>query len=106
MKSLTRLLIACSLALAGAAMAQQPDQQQTPKKKQAAEKTHAAQAQPGAPQERPVKQTGALKEHGATNQPGATNEPGTGKGRKPRANQESATAPATGTEGSGQPAAQ
>jgi len=103
MKKFTSLLIGCSLALAGAAMAQQPDQQQTPRKKQAAEKTHAAQAQPGAPQERPGRQTGAMKERGAMNQPGAPNEPGAGKGRKPRANQESATAP--GTEGgvSGQP---
>jgi Putative peptidoglycan binding domain len=105
MKTFTSLLIGCSLALAGAAMAQQPDQQQTPRKKQAAEKTHAAQAQPGAnaakPQERPAKQTGAVKEHGATNQPGATNELGAGKGRKARANQESATAPETNV--SGQP---
>lgn len=107
MKKFTSLLIGCSLALAGAAMAQQPDQQQTPKKRQAAEKTHAAQAQPGAnaakPQERPAKQTGAVKEHGATNQPGATNEPGAGKGRKARANQESATAPGTEAGVSGQP---
>jgi hypothetical protein len=108
MKKFTSLLIGCSLALAGAAMAQQPDQQSSPtKKKPAAEKTHAAQAQPGAnaaqPQERPVKQTGAMKEPGATNQPGAPNEPGTGKGRKARANQESATAPGTETGVSGQP---
>jgi len=103
MKKFTSLLIGCSLALAGAAMAQQPDQQQTPKKKQAAEKTHAAQTQPGAPQERPGKQTGAMKEHGAMNQPGATNEPGAGRGRKTRANQESATAPGTETGVSGQP---
>jgi hypothetical protein len=103
MKKFTSLLIGCSLALAGAAMAQQPDQQQTPKKRQAAEKTHAAQAQPGAPQERPGKQTGAMKERGATNQPGAPNEPGAGKGRKARANQESATAPGTEAGVSGQP---
>ena len=103
MKKFTSLLIGCSLALAGAAMAQQPDQQQTPKKKQAAEKTHAAQTQPGAPQERPGKQTGTMKEHGAMNQPGATNEPGAGRGRKTRANQESATAPGTETGVSGQP---
>jgi hypothetical protein len=101
MKKFTSLLIGCSLALVGAAMAQQPDQQQTPKKKQAAEKTHAAQAQPGAPQERPGKQPGAMKERGAMNQPGAPNEPGAGKGRKTRASQESATAP--GTNVSGQP---
>jgi hypothetical protein len=108
MKKFTSLLIGCSLALAGAAMAQQPDQQSTPtKKKQAAEKTNAAQAQPGAnatkPQERPAKQIGAMKERGATNEPGTTNEPGAGKGRKTRASQESATAP--GTDVSGQPAA-
>jgi hypothetical protein len=83
-------------------MAQQPDQQSTPtKKKQGAEKTHAAQAQPGAnapqPQERPAKHTGAM------NQPGAANEPGAGKGRKARANQESATAPGTEAGVSGQP---
>ena len=53
MKKLTSLLIGCSLALAGAALAQQPDQQQSPSKnKQAPEKTHAAQAQPK-PQARP-----------------------------------------------------
>jgi hypothetical protein len=108
MKKLTSLLIGCSLALAGAAMAQPPDQQSTPtKKKQGAEKTHAAQAQPGAnaaqPQERPGKQTGAVKQHGAMNQPGTANEPGAGKGRKTRANQESATAPGTETGASGQP---
>ena len=108
MKKLTSLLIGCSLALAGAAMAQQPDQQSSPtKKKQAAEKTHGAQAQPGAnapqPQERPAKQTGAMKEHGAMNQTGAANEPGAGKGRKARASQESANAPGTETGASGQP---
>ena len=104
-KLFTSLVIGCSLALAGAALAQQPDQQSTPKKKQGAEKTHAAPAQPGAnagqPQERPGKQTGAVKQHGAMNQPGAANEPG--KGRKTRANQESATAPGTETGVSGQP---
>jgi Putative peptidoglycan binding domain len=108
MKKLTSLLIGCSLALAGGAMAQQPDQQSSPtKKKQGPEKTHAAQAQPGAnaakPQERPAKQTGAMKEHGAMNQTGAANEPGAGKGRKARASQESATAPGTETGVSGQP---
>jgi len=94
MKKLTSLLIGCSLALTGAALAQQPVEQQSPSKgKRPPEKTHAAtQAQPGAnavkPQERPAKQTGAMKEHGTMNQPGtmkehgattqhgATNEPG------------------------------
>jgi hypothetical protein len=131
MKMFTSLLIGCSLALAGAAMAQQPDQQSTPtkKKQQAAEKTNAAEAQPGAkaakPQERPAKQTGAATEQGAgkggkaraneksataqgtetgvSGQPAGspTNQPGAGKGRKARASQESATAPETNA--SGQP---
>jgi len=107
MKKFTSLLIGCSLALAGATMAQPPEQQSTPtKKKQPAEKTHAAEAQPGAkaakPQERPAKQTGAMKEHGAVSQPGAATEPGAGKGRKARTNQESATGAQTGTDVSGQ----
>jgi len=74
MKKLTSLLIGCSLALAGAALAQQPVEQQSPSKgKRAPEKTHAAtQAQPGAnaakPQERPAQQTGAMKGRGATNE--------------------------------------
>ena len=105
-KLFTSLLIGCSLSLAGAALAQQPDQQSTPKKKQGAEKAHAAQGAPGAtPQERPGRQTGAMKGQGAANQPGATNEPGAGKGRKTRAGQESATGAQTGTGVSGQPAA-
>src|SRR5207302_478034 len=68
MKKLTSLLIGCSLALAGAALAQQPVEQQSPpsKGKRAPEKAHATQAQPGAnaakPQEKPAKQTGAMKE--------------------------------------------
>jgi hypothetical protein len=54
MKRVTSLLIGCSLALAGLAIAQQPEQQSSPTKKKqpAAEKTHAAQAQPGATTER------------------------------------------------------
>jgi hypothetical protein len=116
MKNVTSLLIACSLALAGAAMAQPPEQQSTPtKKKQPAEKTHAAQAQPGAkapkPHEPAVKEPGAGKHEGATHQPGAmkepgaahehaaTNEPGAGKGHKAAAHQESATAPKTNVSG-------
>src|SRR5213592_2634909 len=108
MKKLTSLLIGCSLTLAGAALAQQPVEQQSPSKgKRPPEKTHAAtQAQPGAnavkPQERPAKQTGSMKEQGATNERGATNAPGAGKGRKTGAREESANAPATGTDVSGQ----
>jgi Putative peptidoglycan binding domain len=143
MKKLTSLLIGCSLALAGAALAQQPVEQQSPSKgKRAPEKAHATQAQPGAnavkPQERPAKQAGAMKERGATNERAATNqsgaetgkkthagrepaksaetnlpakstgetanEPGAGKGRKARTQQESANAPATGTDTSGKAA--
>jgi hypothetical protein len=98
MKKLTSLLIGCSLALAGAALAQQPVEQQSPSKgKHAPEKARATQAQPGAnvvkPQERPAKQTGGMKERAATNEPGAE------KGRKTRATQESATAPETNVSG-------
>jgi hypothetical protein len=106
MKKLTSLLIGCSLALAGAALAQQPVEQQSPSKgKHAPEKTHAAEAQPKAnaakPEATAAKQHGAMKEHGATHEPGATNEPGAAKGRKTPASQESAT---QGTNVSGQPA--
>ncbi len=102
MKNLISLLIGCSLALAGVALAQQPEEQPSPKgKKGAAEKTtRGAQATPGAKGAKPEatvgKQTGAMKERGAPTQPGA------GKGRKTQATQESATAP--GTNVSGQPA--
>src|SRR5918996_1841584 len=94
MKKLTSLLIVCSLALAGAALAQQPVEQESPSKKKG---KPATEEKPGAraakPQERPAKQTGAMKERGQTSEPGATTEPGAGKGRKARAKQESATAP-------------
>ncbi len=113
MKKLTSLLIGCSLALAGAALAQQPVEQQSPSKgKRAPEKAHATQAQPGAnaakPQERPAKQIGATKERGPTNERGATNErkatnePGAGKGRKTPPKEESATTPAMERDVSGQ----
>ena len=77
MKTVTSLLIGCSLALAGAALAQQPAEQQSPAKgKRAPEKTHAAQPQPRAnpakPQERP-NQTGAMKQRNANNERSATN---------------------------------
>jgi hypothetical protein len=72
MKKLTSLLIGCSLALAGAALAQQPVEQQSPAKgKRAPEKAHATEAKPGVnpakPQERPAKQTGAIKERAGAN---------------------------------------
>ena len=116
MKKLTSLLIGCSLALAGAALAQQPVEQQSPSKgKHAPEKTHAPPAQPkpnaakpeapaakqhGAVKEHPAThEPGATKEHGATNAHGATNEPGAGKGQKAPAKEESATAPKSNVSG-------
>jgi len=119
MKKLTSLLIGCSLALAGAALAQQPVEQQSPSKgKRAPEKSHATQVQPNANAAKPqppaaTQQHGAMKEQGATHQPGAMkergmtnergamNQPGAGKGQKAPVHQESATAP--GTNVSGQP---
>mgnify|MGYP001792255994 CR=1 FL=1 len=97
MKKLTSLLIGCSLALAGAALAQQPVEQQSPSKgKRAPEKVRATEAQPGAnaakSQERPAKQTGAIKQRGATNERSATNEAAAEKGRKTHAAGESAAA--------------
>jgi putative peptidoglycan binding protein len=79
MKKLISLLIGCSLGLAGAALAQQPVEQQPPSKgKQAPQKAHATQAQPGSnvakPEQRPAQQTGAMKERGATKERGAMNE--------------------------------
>jgi len=94
MKKFTSLLIGCSLALAGVAFAQQPEEQASPKKeKPAAEKTQAPEAKPGGKAAKPeatAKQTGAMKETGVTNQPSP------GKGRKATATEKSATA--TGTE--------
>ena len=122
MKKLTSLLIGCSLALAGAALAQQPVEQQSPSKgKHAPEKAHATQAHPkpnaAKPQAPPATHQGATqqhgaahdadatKEHGATHEQGAThehaasNEPGAGKSAKTSAHQESATAPKTNDSG-------
>src|SRR5438128_3578370 len=95
MKKFTSLLIGCSLALAGVALAQQPEESPGKKKKQGAEETQASPAKPGATAAKPHET--AVKERGARNEPGAMNEPGAGKGRKGR--QESATAQ------EGQPAA-
>ena len=104
MKKLTSLLIGCSLALGGSALAQQPVEQQSPSKgKRAPEKAHATQAQPGAnaakPQERPAKQTGAMKERPTANERGATNQPGADKSQKTHAGHESANAPETNVPG-------
>ena len=100
MKKLTSLLIGCSLALAGAALAQQPVEQQSPSKgKHAPEKAHPAQAQPNAakPQapagthQGATQQHGATTPHGATHEHAVTNEPGAGQGHKTPAHEESAT---------------
>ena len=116
MKKLISLLIGCSLALAGAALAQQPVEQQSPSKgKRPPEKARATQAQPrpnAAKPETPAakqhgamkgppaaNQPGAMKERGATHEPGTTNEPGAGKGRKTPATQGSANAPGTNVSG-------
>jgi len=83
------------MALAGVAMAQQPNEEASPgkKKQQGAEHTQPAHQQPAANAARP--HATPVKGHAATN------EPGTAKGHK--AHQESATAQQTN--GSGQPAA-
>src|SRR4026207_2289217 len=102
MKKLTSLLIGWSRPLAGAALAQQPVEQQSPSKgKHAPEKapqTH--QAQPGRdapkPQQRPAKHTGGLKkEGGPANEHGAMNQPGAGKGQKTHTSHDSTNAPET-----------
>jgi hypothetical protein len=122
MKKLISLLIGCSLVLAGAALAQQPVEQQSPSKgKHAPEKSHPAQAQPkpnaAKPQAPPATHqgatqqhgaahdAGAMKQHGATHDQGATaehaatNEPSAGKSHKAPAHEESATAPKTNDAG-------
>jgi hypothetical protein len=97
MKKFTSLLIGCSLALAGAAMAQQPEQQQTPKEKRGPEKTHAAEAKPGANAPKP--------EATAPKPRGARNERATSKGQKAEATPKSAASTGTEPNVSGQPAA-
>jgi hypothetical protein len=96
MKTFTSLLIGCSLALAGAAWAQQPNEQPTPKKKHAAQKTQPAEAQPGANAAKPeatvAKQPGARKHERAAS-----------KGRNAEAMPKSEASPSTETNASGQP---
>jgi hypothetical protein len=118
MKKLTSLLIGCSLALAGAALAQQPVEQQSPSKdKHPPEKAHATHGQPGAnaakPQAPPATHQGATQQHGtahdagamkphgamhdqgATHEHAATNEPSAEKSQKTHASHEPANAPET-----------
>ena len=103
MKTIISLFVGCSLALAGAALAQQPAEQQSPSKsKHAPEKARATEAQPrpnaAKTQERPATQTGATKEHGTTNARGTTNErkattgPGAEKSQKTHASHQPANA--------------
>jgi hypothetical protein len=101
MKAFTSLLIGCSLALTGVAIAQQPNEEASPgkKKKQGAEQTQPAEAKPAATA---AKHHETAVKHGAHNEPGATNEPSAGKGHK--AHQESATAQGAENTVSGQPA--
>src|SRR6266516_1044255 len=97
MKTFTSLLIGCSLVLAGAALAQQPNEQPTPKNKQGAGKTHTTQAPPGANAAKP--EATAAKQHGARN------ERATPKGQKGEAPPKPAVSTATERNVSGQPAA-
>jgi hypothetical protein len=97
MKTIISLLLGCSLGLAGAALAQQPVEQQSPSKsKHAPERARATEAQPRAkpakPEERPANQTGAVKERGATNERSATNEAAPEKSGKTEAERESGRA--------------
>jgi hypothetical protein len=101
MKKFTSLLMGVSLALAGAAFAQQPEESPAKGKKQGTEKVQ--QAEPKAPKTRgekvvkpeaPVKQADAVKEQGAT-----TTEQGTEKGRKVHTTQKSGAATETNVSG-------
>jgi Putative peptidoglycan binding domain len=96
MKKFTSLLIGCSLALAGAAMAQEPDQ--TPKgKKEGPEKTHAAEPRAGANAAKP--EATVAKPHGARNERVPS------KAEKPESRPKSAAAAGTETKAAGEPAA-
>src|SRR5213593_4989124 len=105
MKKLTSLLIGCSLALAGAALAQQPVEQESPSKgKRAPEKARTTEAQQpkgklAKPETPATKQPGAMKERGPTTERGATTEPGAEKRGKTSTSQESATTPKTNVPG-------
>jgi hypothetical protein len=76
MKKFTSLLISCSLALAGAAMAQQPDEQASPKPNQAAEKGKGRGPKAGdaakAPEAAPAQERGVKREAVAPKAPPTT----------------------------------
>jgi hypothetical protein len=108
MKKFTSLLIGCSLALAGAAFAQQPDEQATPptknkkpatEKTQPAEKTHATEAKTGAGALNPEATAGQAKQHGAKKDRTGAN------GQNAEATPKSEKAAGTETNVSGEPGA-
>src|SRR5438046_1602340 len=67
MKTFTSLLVGCSLALAGVALSQQPEESPGKKKKQGAEQTQPAQPKPKANVAKP--HATAAREHAARNEP-------------------------------------
>lgn len=93
MKRFISLFVGCSLAIAGVAIAQQPDQQESPgnKKGKGNEQQTAAEVQSGKGQGQ-GKKNRAMNEGG--NQTTTTGTQG-GKGHKNRANQESVNAPSS-----------
>ncbi len=104
----------CSLMLAGAAIAQQPDEQATPKnKKEAPAKAHGAVAKPGAnvakPQAPIVKERAAAKvqkpEATVAKERGVVNDRAAAKAQKVEATRKSEKAARTETNVSGQQAA-
>src|SRR5919198_4992105 len=105
MKTYITLLISCSMVLAGAAMAQQPEEQASPETK--AKKSQAAEAKPGT-QTNAAKPETTPKQHAQKGERGAlkTKEtPATSpaKGKKSRAEQEqNKQKPETGTKAGGQ----
>jgi hypothetical protein len=110
MKKFISLLIGCSLALAGLAMAQQPEEQASPSpkgKKGAVEKTtHPAEVKPGA---HPAKSETPAKEHGAMNAPaGPKGHKGemAPKSEKPGATETNVSGQAAATPGAKHPAAE
>jgi hypothetical protein len=122
MKKFTSLLIGCSLALAGAAMAQQPEEQPSPTPKHAAEKGkgHAAEAKPAAAEAKPEANApkpegNAAEQHKAKHAPAAakaekaepTNAPAAPEAAKPQATpaKQHGTKKAEKTQATPQPAA-
>jgi hypothetical protein len=104
MKNFISILIGVSLALAGAAFAQQPEGQSTPGAgKKGTEKTE--QAEPKAPKthvEKAAKPEATVKATGAMKETGTGNEQGPVKGHKAKAAEKTTTATGTETGASGQ----